>query len=397
MQVTSEVVQRAREALRGRLRSTPLYRSPVLSRFCGFDLFLKCEHQQVTGSFKERGACNRLLNLSAAERSLGVIAASAGNHALGLSYHGERLGIPVSVVMPKLAPIVKVSQCRAYGAKVELAGSNFEEARARALERAEAEGLCFVHGFDDEAIIAGQGTVGLELVEQLPELDAVLVPVGGGGLVAGIAVALAAAPNIEIIGVESESAPTLTRALEAGAPVSVEVRPSLADGLAVGKAGALAFALSKDRISRVETVSEPEIAAALVRLMEVEKAVVEGAGGAAVAYALKRPQALQGRKVAAILSGGNIDLNMISRIIERGLASAGRVYRFSVELEDHPGSLASLLGVVSELGANILQVQHDRSFAPADVAKVSVTVVLETTDHAHIARVQRALADRGWG
>lgn len=397
MEITAETISSAREAIRGHVRTTPLYRSPLLSRACGCDVLLKCEYQQITGSFKERGAVHRLLRLTAEERGRGVIAASAGNHALGLSYHGERLGIDVTVVMPRQAPIVKVSRCRAYGAHVELFGDGFDEARAYARERAEAEGLCFVHGFEDAAVIEGQGTIGLELLEQEPALDAVLVPVGGGGLLAGIAVALhALAPTITLIGVESESAPTLSAALNAGAPVPVSVRPSLADGLGVAQAGARTLALCRDRISEVVQVSEPEIAAAIVRLLEDEKAVVEGAGAVGLAYALRGPAELTGKRVAVVLSGGNIDLNMVSRIIERGLAAAGRLCRFDVELEDHPGALARLLGVVSGAGANVLQIQHDRSFAPADVAKVSVTLVLETSDHAHIARLRHALATQGF-
>lgn len=397
MDVTAESIESARGVLRGHVRVTPLYRSPLLSQACGFEVFLKCEYQQLTGSFKERGACHRLLRLTAEEKLRGVIAASAGNHALGLSYHGQRLGVDVTVVMPRQAPIVKVSRCRAYGAHVELWGEGFESARAHARARAEAEGLCFVHGFEDVAVIEGQGTVGLELVEQEPELDAVLVPVGGGGLVAGVAVAIrAVAPNVEVIGVESESAPTLSTALTAGKPVPVDIRPSLADGLAVAQAGSRTVELCAGRVSRVVQVSEPEIAGAIVRLLEDEKAVVEGAGAVGVAYALRRPEALRGKRVAIVLSGGNIDLNMVSRIIERGLAATGRLCRFNVELEDHPGALARLLGVVSGEGGNVLQIQHDRSFAPADVAKVSVTLVLETADHAHIERLRRAFTANGF-
>ncbi|HEY6725819.1 MAG TPA: threonine ammonia-lyase [Polyangiaceae bacterium] len=397
MEITAETIRSAREAIRGHVRTTPLYRSPLLSRACGCDVLLKCEYQQITGSFKERGAVYRLLRLTPDERARGVIAASAGNHALGLSYHGQRLGIDVTVVMPEQAPIVKVSRCRAYGAHVELFGDSFDAARAHARERSEAEGLCFVHGFEDTAVIEGQGTVGLELLEQEPAIDVALVPVGGGGLLAGIAVALhALAPEVRLIGVESESAPTLSEALEAGGPVAVRVRPSLADGLGVAQAGARAVELCRGRVSQVEQVSEPEIADAVVRLLEDEKAVVEGAGAVGVAYALRRPQLLAGKRVAIVLSGGNIDMNMVSRIIERGLAAAGRLCRFNVELEDHPGALARLLGVVSGAGANVLQIQHDRSFAPADVAKVSVTLVLETSDHAHVGRLRDAFAAQGF-
>lgn len=397
MEITAQTIESARETIRGHVRTTPLYRSPLLSRACGCEVLLKCEYQQITGSFKERGAVHRLLRLTSEERSRGVIAASAGNHALGLSYHGQRLGIDVTVVMPEQAPIVKVSRCRAYGAHVELFGDGFEAARAHARARSEAEGLYFVHGFDDPAVIEGQGSIGIELLEQEVALDVALVPVGGGGLLAGVAVALhALAPHVTVIGVESESAPTLSAALEAGGPVAVPVRPSLADGLGVAQAGARAVELCRGRIAQMVQVSEPEIAAAIVRLLEDEKAVVEGAGAVGVAYALRRPEQLAGKRVAIVLSGGNIDMNMVSRIIERGLAAAGRLCRFNVELEDHPGELARLLAVVSNAGANVLQIQHDRSFAPADVAKVTVTLVLETSDHAHIARLREAFAVQGF-
>lgn len=397
MEITIDTIKSAREVIRGHVRTTPLYRSPLLSRACGCEVLLKCEYQQITGSFKERGAVHRLLRLTPEERGRGVIAASAGNHALGLSYHGQRLGIDVTVVMPEQAPIVKVSRCRAYGAHVELFGDGFDAARSHARERSEALGLCFVHGFEDVAVIEGQGSIGLELLEQEPALDVALVPVGGGGLLAGLAVALhALAPEVAVIGVESESAPTLSAALAAGRSVPVSVHPSLADGLSVAQAGERALALCRGRVSEVVQVSEPEIAAAIVRLLEDEKAVVEGAGAAGVAYALRRPDLLTGKRVAIVLSGGNIDLNMISRIIERGLAAAGRLCRFNVELEDHPGALARLLAVVSGEGANVLQIEHDRSFAPADVAKVSVTLVLETSDQAHIARLRQAFTVGGF-
>lgn len=396
---------RAREAaerLHGRIRRTPFGHSPRLSALCGAEVWLKHDYQQVTGSFKERGACNKLLRLGAEEAARGVVAASAGNHALGLAYHGQRLGVPVRVFMPRFAPLVKVVQCRGYGAEVELAGSSFDEARARAKAYAEEQRLTFVHGFDDLDIIEGQSTLGLEIVEQASELgvtlDALVVPVGGGGLAAGVAaVVKEACPRLRVVGVEAEHAPTLSRALAAGKPVPVPVEPSLADGLAVRQLGALCFERLARLLDRAVLVSEEAIATAIVRAMEIEKAVVEGAGATPLAWALGRPAELVGRNVGLVLSGGNIDLNIVSRIIERGLAAAGRLSKVVLELVDRPGSLATALALLASTDANILEVVHDRNFGPSDVAKVRVSVVLETRDAEHAERVREVLAASGIG
>jgi threonine dehydratase len=389
-------VERARERLRGQIRETPLFPSPRLSVASGAAVWVKHEYQQVTGSFKERGACNRLLTLAPDERRRGVIAASAGNHALGLAYHGQRLGVPVHVVMPRFAPIIKVAQCRAYGAVVQLTGDSFDEARAEAQLLAGRDGLTLVHGFDDPVVIEGQGSLGLELYDALPDADVVVVPSGGGGLVAGVALALASVrPEVEVIGVEAGHAPTLSEALAAGRPVSVPVRPGLADGLAVARAGEHCFPIVERLVSRVERVEESEIAAAILRLMESEKAVVEGAGAVGVAWLSRRPAELVGKKVIVIASGGNIDLNVASRVIERGLAAAGRLCRVAVQLSDTPGALARLLGLIADTEANLIQVDHDRNFAPADVTLVTVSLVLETRDRDHIDRVRQALARAG--
>jgi threonine dehydratase len=405
MAVTSEFVfgavsafgvQQARQRLRGQIRETPLFPSPRLSLASGATVWVKHEYHQVTGSFKERGACNRLLTLTPEERRRGVVAASAGNHALGLAYHGQRLGVPVHVVMPRFAPMVKVAQCRAYGAIVQLSGDDFDTARAEAAQRAVSEGLTLVHGFDDPTVIEGQGSIGLELFDALPDADAVVVPVGGGGLLAGVALALESVrPELEVIGVEADHAPTLSEALAAGHPVPVQVRPGLADGLAVARAGEHGFPIIERLVSRVERVEESEIAAAIVRLMEVEKAVVEGAGAVGVAWLSRRPPELAGKKVIVIASGGNIDLNVASRVIERGLAAAGRLCRVTVQLSDKPGALARLLVLLASTEANLVRVDHERNFAPADVTLVSVSLVLETRDREHIDRVRQALAGAG--
>lgn len=387
----------AQQRLAGHVRKTPVFQSPRLSALCGAELIFKHEYQQVTGSFKERGACNRLLLLSAAERARGVVAASAGNHALGLAFHGQRLGVPVRVVMPRFAPMVKVAQCRSYGAIVELVGESFDEARALAVSQAAELGLTLVHGFDDPEVIHGQGTLGLELAEQIDALDVLVVPVGGGGLLAGVSVALEQLrPDVQLVGVEAANAPTLTRALEAGQPVSVPVRPGLADGLAVAKLGGFCFTDIARHVRQVELVSEAEIAAAILRLMEIEKAVVEGAGAVGLAWLLRKPAQLAGKRVGVVLSGGNIDLNVAARVIERGLSAAARLCRVEIELFDQPGALARLLALVASTEANLIQVDHDRNFAPADVTMVNVSLVLETRDSEHIERVRAALAGGGF-
>jgi threonine dehydratase len=394
--LTLESIRNARARLLGQVRQTPVFDSPRLGARAGVQLFLKHEYQQVTGSFKERGACNRLLLLDAEQRARGVVAASAGNHALGLAYHGQRLGVPVLVIMPRFAPMVKVGQCRTYAANVELLGDSFDEARARAATLARERGLTLVHGFDDPEVIHGQGSLGLELLDQVDALDAVVVPVGGGGLIAGVCLALTERPEIEIIGVEAAHAPTLTAALAAGRPVPVPVRPGLADGLAVACLGQHGFAEIARRVSRVERVEEAEIASAIVRLMEIEKAVVVGAGAVGLAWLSRRPPELAGKRVAVILSGGNIDLNVAARVIERGLATAGRLCRVGIELHDQPGALARLLSLVASTEANLIEVDHDRNFAPADVTMVSVSLVLETRDTEHVERVRQALENAGF-
>lgn len=390
--ITEADVRAARARLAGRIRETPCAPAPGLSQLTGASVVCKHEHLQATGSFKERGACNRLLTLSAEQQRRGVVAASAGNHALGLSFHGRELGVRVTVVMPRFAPLVKVTQCRNLGAEVVLEGQSYDESKEVALSLAQSRSLTFVPGFDDPEVIAGQGTVGLEILEQAPDLDALLVPVGGGGLLAGIAAAVAEkAPHLELVAVEPEHAPTLSAALSRGAVTRIATEPTLADGLHVAELGRHCFEILRDRVARVELVSEAHIATAIVRLMESEKTLVEGAGAVGLAALLQHDARYRGRKVGLVLSGGNIDLSTVSRIIERGLAAQGRLCRFLVEVQDHPGTLAALTRLVADTGANVHQIDHDRSFGPADVSLVRVSLVLETRDHEHIREVERAL------
>ena len=389
-------IQAAAKRIAGHIVESPCPPSIPLSEITGMQIFCKLEYLQRTGSFKERGARNALLRLSTDQKKRGVIAASAGNHALGLAYHAQLLGIPATVVMPRFAPLTKVANCRRLGAEVVLEGMNIAEARTRAEGIAAIKALTYINGYDDPAIIAGQGTIGLELAAQVPDVEAVIVPIGGAGLVAGVALALKTLkPTVKIIGVEPERAASFTAALAAGRPVEVAVQPSLADGLSVPKVGENAFRLARDLVDRTVLVSERHLALAVLRLMELEKAVVEGAGAAPLAACLARlvPE-LKGKKVILPLCGGNIDLNTLGRVIERGLASDGRLCRFTIS--DRPGGLARFAGLIAEEGASVIDIAHDRAFADDDIATVTVHCIVETRDAEHIATLRARLDREGF-
>jgi threonine dehydratase len=395
---TFEDVQAAAARIAGAVLESPCPRSIPLSDVTGMQIYCKLDHLQRTGSFKERGARNALLLLSAGQKKRGVIAASAGNHALGLAYHAQLLGIPATVVMPRFAPLTKVVNCRRLGAEVILHGSNIGEARQRADEVARGGGQTYINGFDDPAIIAGQGTMGLEIVAQVPDLDAIIVPIGGGGLVAGLVLALKKLkPTVKIFGVEPERAASFSAALAAGHPVQTDIKPTLADGLSVPKVGDNAFEIGRREIERVVLVNEHEIALAILRLMELEKSVVEGAGAAALAACLagKVPE-LRGLKVVLPLCGGNIDLNTLGRVIERGLASDGRLCRFTATISDRPGGLAKFSGLIAEEGASVVAIEHDRAFSSEDISTVIVHCVIETRDKDHIDGLKNRLRREGF-
>lgn len=377
---------------------TPCPESIPLSEITGARIFCKLDNLQRTGSFKERGARNALLRLPAAQKKRGVIAASAGNHALGLAYHGRLLHIPVTVVMPDYAPLIKVSTCRRLGARVLIRGRDFAEARAHADTLVASEGLTYIHGFDDPAIIAGQGTMALEILEQVKDADAIVAPIGGAGLIAGLAVAAKALkPRIKIIGVESMATASFTAALKARHPVAIPRRATLADGLAVLKVGTNAFALAKPRLDRVVRVTEDWIALAILRMVELEKSVVEGAAAAPLAAMMAGllPE-LRGKKVVLVVCGGNIDPAILSRVIEQGLVRDGRVTRFTVTISDRPGGLAELARVVASCGASVKDIAHDRAFSGPDVSAVNVVCTIETRDHAHVRALHRALRRHGF-
>ncbi|HMA31156.1 MAG TPA: threonine ammonia-lyase [Casimicrobiaceae bacterium] len=390
-------IEAARERIRGGIYESPCVESIPLSKLTGARICCKLDYLQRTGSFKERGARNALLQLTPEQRRRGVIAASAGNHALGVAYHGSLLGIPVTVVMPKFAALVKVTNCRHLGANVVLHGADLTEARAEAEAIAARKGLTFLHPFDNEHVIAGQGTIALEILEQTPDVQAIVAPVGGGGLIAGIGTVVAARrPDVRVIGVEPERAACLTAALGAGHPVPVRLSPTLADGLAVAQIGARPYEVLKRVVDEVVTVDEAAIALAVLRLIELEKSVVEGAGAAPLAAFLAgKLGALAGQKVVLVLCGGNIDLTMLDRVIEVGLVADGRLSRFTVSISDRPGGLARLAEVIASTGASIKEIVHDRAFSGPDLSEVRIVCIVETTGHDHVAALHRALDAAG--
>jgi threonine dehydratase len=396
--VDGAAVEAARRRLRDAIVQTPCAYSQTLSELTGARCFVKLENLQMTGSFKERGAANLLLQLGPEERRRGVIAASAGNHGLAVAFHAARLGVPATIVMPEYAPLIKVTNARRYGAEVVLHGSNYDEAyeRARALEA--ERGLIFVHPFDDPRVVAGQATLGLEVLEQVPEVEALIVPVGGGGLIGGVALAVKGArPDVQVIGVQAAALPAMSRSLDAGERVRVDAAPTIADGIAVRRVGALTFELARTWVDRVVTVDEEELSNAVLLLLEIEKTVVEGAGAAPLAALLNRPLGLERRSVVLVLSGGNIDVTMLSRIIERGLVKDGRLVRLGVLLRDVPGALARLTALVAEEHANILEIIHDRAFSRhAAIGQTEVELTLETSGPKQISAVKRRLEAAGY-
>ena len=394
--VTLDSIRAARERVRDGIYCSPCVYSLSLSRLGGCEVYCKLDHLQMTGSFKERGARNKLLQLSEDEKKRGVIAASAGNHALALAYHGQMLGIPVTVVMPKWAPIVKVANCRSFGAEVILHGESYADAKQRAGEMSQERGLTYIPGFDDPDIISGAGTVGLEILEDLPDADVVIVPVGGGGLISGVGVAVKSLrPQARIIGVEPANAPTMDVSLKNGHVTKIPTKPTLADGLAVAECGKLCFEIARNVIDEMLLVDEPQIAQAVLRLLELEKTVVEGGGAVPLAAAMNPAFDLAGKKVVLILSGGNIDVTVISKIIERGLAADGRLCRVTAHVSDRPGTLAHLTSILASTGASVKEVYHDRQFGPADVGMVNIACILETRDFDHVKQVGDALNAAG--
>jgi len=386
--ITFADIEDARRRIKDQVYLSPFPYSETISRMLGSRVFFKLENLQMTGSFKERGALNRLLTLSAEEAQRGVIAASAGNHGMAVAFHGQRLGIAATIVMPLHAPLIKVSSVRRFGATALLAGEDYSAAYQEAQRIANEQGLTYIHAFNHPMIIAGQGTIGLELYEQNPDLDAVVVPVGGGGLIAGVALALKTLKaSVRVIGVQAEAMASMKLAVEQDRIVRVPAATTIADGIAVRAPGDETFPMVKRFVDSIVTVSEGEIANAVLMLLEIEKSVAEGAAAAPLAALVNGKIALAGRNVGVLVSGGNIDMNLIARIIERGLIQDGRLTRLSVVISDRPGSLARLAQRLAALGANILQINQSRGFGQTAIGDTEVELTLETTGRQHIERI----------
>ena len=388
-------VYRAHSVLNGVVRKTTVIPAPALC--AGVEMYLKTENLQVTGSFKVRGAYNKMASLTDEEKARGVIACSAGNHAQGVALAAQKNGIKSVICLPDGAPISKIEATKSYGAEVCLVEGVYDDAYKRALELRDEKGYTFIHPFDDEEVIAGQATIALELIEQIPDMDAVLVPVGGGGLLAGIAFTLKTLmPKVKVYGVEATGAASMKRALDSG---KVEALPSIstiADGIAVKKAGSLTYELCKEYVDEIVTVSDDEISAAILALMEKHKLVTEGAGAAAVAGAMFKKVDLQGKKVVCLLSGGNIDVTILSRVIHRGLIMSGRNCQLTIELVDKPGQLVAVSKIIADLGGNVTSVYHERESEDTGVNGCYLRIVLETRNFEHIAQIKKALADNGF-
>ena len=390
--ITFGDIEHSRERIQQQIYLSPFAYSETISRMTGNRVFFKLENLQMTGSFKERGALNRLLTLTSDEAQRGTIAASAGNHGMAVAFHSQRLGISATIVMPLHAPLIKISRVRQYGGECVLHGSDYDAAFGEAQRLSREQGLSFIHAFDDPWVVAGQGTIGLEVYEQHSALDAVVVPVGGGGLIGGMALALKTLnPRIRIIGVQAEAIPSMRAALENGKPIRLPGSTTIADGIAVRRVGELPFELVRRYVDEVVTVTEGEIANAVLLLLEIEKTVAEGAAAVTLAALISKKAALCGKTVGLVVSGGNIDMNLISRIIEKGLVQDGRLTRFSVVTYDQPGALAQLAQRIAQTGANILQISQTRGFGQVAIGETEVELILETTGSEHIEEIYQTL------
>lgn len=397
MTVTLEDVKKAQAALEGHVRPTPLYHSPNISSQVGLPVYLKTENLQRAGSFKIRGAFYKIASLSEEERARGVIAASAGNHAQGVALAAQSLGISATICMPEGAPITKIDATRNYGAKVVLHGQTYDDAYQKALELQQAHGYTFIHGFDDPYTVAGQGTIGLEIIQDLPDVATVFVPIGGGGLISGIALALKELkPNVRVIGVQAAGAPAIYLSQRKGELVYTDSVRTIADGIAIKRPGKLNWELIHKYVDEVVLVDEEEIAQSILVLLERAKLMVEGAGAVALAALLGGKAAKVQGPVCVMLSGGNIDVNILSRIIERGLVKAGRYVRLSTYVPDRPGGLQRLLATVAATGANVINVHHERWLNKVTIGEVEIDLSLETRDARHVEQILSVLKKDGY-
>jgi threonine dehydratase len=395
--VTLRTIQEASKRIRSSIFVSPFMRSETFSQLTGNSIFLKLENLQMTGSFKERGALNKILLLTDDERRRGVIAASAGNHAQAVAYHATKRGIASQICMPLTTPLVKVSATRGHGAEVILFGANYDEACQEALRRCDEQGLTFIHPFDDEAVIAGQGTLGIEMLEQVKDLDALVIPIGGGGLIAGVACAVKEMkPKIRIVGVQTSKLPSMRAAMEKKKVVTLPAEKTIADGIAVRSAGVHTFPLVRKYVDEIVTVDEEEIANAILLLLEKEKTLTEGAGAVAAAAVLNRKTALAGKKLGVLISAGNIDVTLLARIIERGLVKDGRMLRLRIHLPDHPGALVRLSTVIAEHKVNIVETSFNRSYYGVVLGDTAIDITMETRGPEHIAELKAALDAAGY-
>jgi threonine dehydratase len=396
--MNAESIELAAQKIKGALRRTPIVRSEILERKLQskFPIYFKLENLQHTGSFKSRGALLKLLSVETEARQQGVITASAGNHAQGVAYHCFRLGLQAKIVMPEGTPLVKVNSTRQWGAEVVFSGDSYQEAYEHALTLQKAENRVYIHAFDDESIIAGQGTVALEVLEDVPDLKTFFCPIGGGGLLAGCALYLPEKKSdVRIVGIQAEGASCYLPSLKAGKPIALAEVSTLAEGIAVKRMGDLPFSILQNRVRDVVLASDQEIAAGILWLLENERIFVEGCGGAAVAALFKRPDLIEG-PTAVVLTGGNLDVNLLARIIERGLVNTGRLVLLEVSIPDKPGSLYKLIQVFAELKASIVQISHERVFESASLRDVATTISLETQGPDHVERIKSTLRAKGW-
>jgi threonine dehydratase len=390
-------IQTAMGRIREAIRISPCTYSEAFSALTGNEVFLKLDNRQRTGAFKERGALNKLLTLTAEERAQGVIAASAGNHAQGVAYHAGLHGIRTVIYMPLPTPLTKVSATRAYGAEVVLHGANYDEAYEKAVEQSKEHHLTLIHAFDDDAVIAGQGTLGLEILEQQPDIEAIVAPIGGGGLIGGIACAVKELnPSIRVFGVQPAKLPSMKAAIEQGKRVTLKSATTIADGIAVRQVGEKTFPLVQKYVDNIVTVEEEEIANAILLLLEREKTLAEGAGAASIAALLNHKLPLKGTKVAVLVCGGNIDVTLLARIIERGLVKDGRLVRLRVHLPDYPGALHRLTGILAELRANIVETAYDRAYHGVNLGDTAIDITMETRGPDHIAELLTTLSTAGY-
>lgn len=392
-----DLIGEARQRLSGVINATPLIHSSSLSRLYGFECYLKLENLQKTGSFKVRGAYNRISTLTDDEKSRGVVTASMGNHAQGVAWASTLLGVRSVVVMPETAPIAKHVATKGYGGKVVFRGRSFDEALAHALELAEEEGMAFIPPFDDELVMAGQGTVGLEIIDDLPDVDTVIVPVGGGGLISGVAAAVKGVKaGVRVVGVEAGVSASCIASIEAGRPVAVEERPTVADGIAVKKVGDKTFPVIRDLVDSVVAVGEESIAASILQVLERKKLIVEGAGAVPLAAAVEGKLPGGTGKAVMVLSGGNIDVTTLERVIRLGLIKEGRVTRLAAVIADEPGSLAALSAEIAELRGNILHVVHQRDAVEVPIGRARLDIVIEVEGPLHSERIMAGLRTKGY-